>query len=648
MATDTLQSNQLPNNTIQPFKSHLLSKLFTFDNKPIIILGTIDNPLFVGKQICDILGYVNPTRTMNLHIENKWRTKYKNLTDKHPEFSNSTNLLQFNFRSDTDLITEAGLYSLIFNSKLEKAKIFRDTVFEQVLPSIRKTGQFKIEQLELQLQEASKTIKHIESSRQQLLLRQRRTVYEIGNAIYVISNKAFSVFYKDDYFKFGKVTQKKDEDDAAFMRRLSAYNTGSPENYDVNALFYIKENTLIENSIKVRFAKKMNPINKEWIKGEKLETIVDFIRAQCQMLQLDYKEVDCSSLSNSSKVSKVFEDEETLEDAGESANRSSAEVSDGGEFTESLNLHCPVEDETKNDISESEDESDSASENGCSDNESEEEDSEYEESEEESDDKTKSEPLYDMEKIKMYSNMSKEELSLKFTSKQLGTVLAEFNMTARGLKDAQLTRLKMFCEAQLKNPTMQEVVKEDDSFELFYTLTSAQGFKFYQRKSDMYIGLSTLSMSCKKPLANWTRNKTLQKEREEYLKKNPSIKPFAPSLGGTSNEKSWADKYFALNYIKWANITGLEEEFTKFLNRENVWDLPTTKRCSCCKKRKEYSEYSQNKRMVDGYDRRCRSCYKKRYEDEGLKARALTSYHKHKNKAVKDISCSKMPQKPWK
>jgi prophage antirepressor-like protein len=47
-------------------------------------------------------------------------------------------------------IDEAGLYSLIFNSKLKKAKDFRDKVFEEVFPSIRKTGEYKMtEQIEV-------------------------------------------------------------------------------------------------------------------------------------------------------------------------------------------------------------------------------------------------------------------------------------------------------------------------------------------------------------------------------------------------------------------------------------------------------------------------------------------------------------------
>ena len=44
----------------------------------------------------------------------------------------------------TYFIDEAGFYELVFSSKLEAAKKFRDWVFTTVLPSIRKYGQYKL------------------------------------------------------------------------------------------------------------------------------------------------------------------------------------------------------------------------------------------------------------------------------------------------------------------------------------------------------------------------------------------------------------------------------------------------------------------------------------------------------------------------
>ena len=47
-----------------------------------------------------------------------------------------------NFPGSTLYLNESGLYSLIFGSKLEKAKSFKRWVTKDVLPSIRKTGRY--------------------------------------------------------------------------------------------------------------------------------------------------------------------------------------------------------------------------------------------------------------------------------------------------------------------------------------------------------------------------------------------------------------------------------------------------------------------------------------------------------------------------
>jgi hypothetical protein len=146
-------------------------------------------------------------------------------------------------------------------------------------------------QHQLQIERKNDLIKSIEQAHQQFLKRKKRTPYECGDVLYLVSHPAFTYYYKDEYYKFGKASQKKGEKDSAFMRRLSTYNTGAPEDFDVNAIFYVKENVLIEDGIKVRFANCLNPSNKEWIKGEKLEDILMFIRSMCENLMVEYKEV---------------------------------------------------------------------------------------------------------------------------------------------------------------------------------------------------------------------------------------------------------------------------------------------------------------------------------------------------------------------
>lgn len=90
------------------------------------VVGTED-PKFVGKDICDILGYENASRTMTLHCKGvpEWYTLE---TAGGPQ----------KFR----VISEPDLMRLICASKLPAAEQFERWVFEEVLPSIRRHGAY--------------------------------------------------------------------------------------------------------------------------------------------------------------------------------------------------------------------------------------------------------------------------------------------------------------------------------------------------------------------------------------------------------------------------------------------------------------------------------------------------------------------------
>lgn len=84
---------------------------------------------FVGKDVAEALKYNEPHKAIQRHVEEDDRIK-------HP-VTDSTGRTQ-----DTWLISESGLYALIFGSKLESAKRFKHWVTSEVLPLIRKTGQY--------------------------------------------------------------------------------------------------------------------------------------------------------------------------------------------------------------------------------------------------------------------------------------------------------------------------------------------------------------------------------------------------------------------------------------------------------------------------------------------------------------------------
>lgn len=89
-------------------------------------------PWFVGIDVATALGYQNGSRDIQRHVckEDKKEVPLYDGTQ-------TRNIIAIN---------ESGLYDMIFESRLPKAKEFRHWVTSEVLPSIRKTGKYEINQ----------------------------------------------------------------------------------------------------------------------------------------------------------------------------------------------------------------------------------------------------------------------------------------------------------------------------------------------------------------------------------------------------------------------------------------------------------------------------------------------------------------------
>ena len=89
-------------------------------------------PWLVGKDVCNVLNYSNSTKALKDHVDAEDMT------------FNET--LKLSRQSGAWLINESGFYSLVFSSEMPKAKNFKHWVTSEVLPSIRKTGSYSIQQ----------------------------------------------------------------------------------------------------------------------------------------------------------------------------------------------------------------------------------------------------------------------------------------------------------------------------------------------------------------------------------------------------------------------------------------------------------------------------------------------------------------------
>lgn len=108
-----------------------MNDLKIFESPEFGIIRTIvidDEPWFVGNDVAKTLGYRDLYSALRHNVDNE---------DKRLCPVSSTSGTQ-----ETTIINESGLYSLIFNSKLENAKVFKHWVTSEVLPSIRKNGSY--------------------------------------------------------------------------------------------------------------------------------------------------------------------------------------------------------------------------------------------------------------------------------------------------------------------------------------------------------------------------------------------------------------------------------------------------------------------------------------------------------------------------
>lgn len=112
-----------------------MNELKIFENPEFGTVRTIlieNEPWFVSNDIANALGYKDPYSAARKNVDDDDKTVCP--VGSGAEMRNMV------------VVNESGLYSLIFGSKLESAKRFKRWVTSEVLPEIRKTGSYSIEQ----------------------------------------------------------------------------------------------------------------------------------------------------------------------------------------------------------------------------------------------------------------------------------------------------------------------------------------------------------------------------------------------------------------------------------------------------------------------------------------------------------------------
>ena len=226
-----------------------IDETFKFENKEIRVIGSYQEPWFVAKDICDVLGLSNITEALR-NIPERWM---------------SSEILKSSYNSQhMKIISEPAVYKLIIRSNKQIAQKFQEVVCEEILPSLRKKGEYKLQEL---INEKEEQISILQNKNKTLSRHVRRKIIDKnkeGKCLYII----YSTEIKDKV-KIGSAIN--------IETRIRELSCGNPERFIIKELYYTNCYILLEESIKKVFAKHRISLSCEWYDNIVLEKIKEYI-----------------------------------------------------------------------------------------------------------------------------------------------------------------------------------------------------------------------------------------------------------------------------------------------------------------------------------------------------------------------------------
>ena len=235
-----------------------IDQTFIFDKNKIRIIGTYEEPWFVVKDLCNILG-IKDNRSALRSIPDKW----KKVEDS---------ILTLGGEQIMSVINEAGLYKLIMRSNKPIAEKFQEYVCEEILPSIRKTGEFNLQkqlqdkenQMQKQLEEKDNKIKEIQCELNKKTAQAKKKNIKKGELIYMGINEI-----DKKVFKVGITCNA--------SSRMSGLSCGTTTDFEMKHIWYTNFNKEIEDLVKKNFQEQRYTLRKELYGIEVYEEVYKYI-----------------------------------------------------------------------------------------------------------------------------------------------------------------------------------------------------------------------------------------------------------------------------------------------------------------------------------------------------------------------------------
>ncbi len=204
-----------------------------FENKSInVIIDNSDKLWFNYNQLAKSIGYSDPKGALKKHTDKKDRIYLQNI-------NHSINIKQ---QPQTLYLSEPGMYKLMLKSRMKKAEIFADWITNDVLPSIRKYGYYKMKKsFEGEKTELLEKINYLEKQQKLMKNDLKKNKFPKGGLVYIID-------YSDEYEKEAGVFRLGKTDD--MNKRKKIYDTHMLHNKSVVEKEFTDKPLQLENCIR--------------------------------------------------------------------------------------------------------------------------------------------------------------------------------------------------------------------------------------------------------------------------------------------------------------------------------------------------------------------------------------------------------------
>lgn len=143
-------------------------RVFNFEESNIRTVTRDGEPWFVAKDVCDVLAITN----VSLAVNGRERTKEDGTRYWSGGLdTDEKGIVSVNTPGGTQgllCVSESGVYALVFQSTKPEAKAFQRWVRHEVLPSIRETGSYAVEQFKLPTTYLEALEAHLQSERKRM------------------------------------------------------------------------------------------------------------------------------------------------------------------------------------------------------------------------------------------------------------------------------------------------------------------------------------------------------------------------------------------------------------------------------------------------------------------------------------------------